>query len=137
MDPRFDSGLNSDSPCRYPSTRVRPWVAVEKSSIRNGRHHSSGRKEREREGKKDKKKRKKKSWEEATPLHLVCVCFSTCWLAANSSRAFFPPFTVVETISHRGPRIGLVVCKEKEEEENPQFFSRRPPPVSPIMPVRD
>ena len=43
MDQRFNSG-NSDSPCRYPSTRIRPQVAVEKSLIRNGRHHSSGNK---------------------------------------------------------------------------------------------
>ena len=60
MDQRFNSG-NSDSPCRYPSTRIRPQVAVEKSLIRNGRHHSSGNKtEKGREKGKKRRDGKKK-----------------------------------------------------------------------------
>ena len=74
MDPRFDSGLNSDSPCRYPSTRVRPWVAVEKSSIRNGRHHSSGRKEKE--GERRIKKKEKKRVGKKQPLSILCASVS-------------------------------------------------------------
>ena len=79
MDPRFDSG-NSDSPCRYPSTRVRPWVAVEKSSIRNGRHHSSGRKEREGERRIKKKEKKELGRSNPSPscvrlfLNLLVSC---------------------------------------------------------------